>query len=54
MTAPARESRLTWALSGEADDEFFTIDGGTLKFKTSPNFESAIRTRAANNVYNVT
>ena len=42
---------LTWTLSGN-DDEFFSIDGGTLKFKTPPDFEDD-QGSGGNNVYNV-
>ena len=44
---------LTWTLSGGADDEDFTIDGGVLKFKTPPDYETD-QGSGGNNVYNVT
>ena len=32
---------ITWTLSGGDDDEFFTISGGILRFRTPPNHEAA-------------
>ncbi len=43
---------IVWSLSG-ADAKFFTIDGGVLAFKSSPNYESA-KDEGSDNVYNVT
>ena len=48
---------IDWSLSG-TDEGDFTIDGGVLSFKSSPNYEDpqsgSIGTRADRNVYNVT
>ena len=43
---------LSWSVSG-TDDEFFSIEGGMLKFKTPPDYETAQDT-GTNNVYEVT
>ena len=43
---------IVWSLNG-ADAEDFTIEGGVLAFKSSPNFESPGDT-GSDNVYNVT
>ena len=43
---------IVWSLSG-ADAEDFTIEGGVLAFKSSPNYESA-KDQGSDNTYNVT
>ena len=48
---------IEWSLGGD-DNGDFTIDGGVLAFKSSPNYESpvsaSVGTLADRNVYNVT
>ena len=48
---------IEWSLGG-ADADLFTIDGGVLAFKKSPDYENpnsqSVGTRADKNVYNVT
>ena len=43
---------LTWTLSGNGDEGLMSIEGGTLKFKTPPDFED-FKGSGSNNEYNV-